>query len=112
MKRNVETPTSRPATRAGEPRGDLLAEREGMLEEAKAGCNEPDTGVLPGPKGSRRPAGAPTRESMENRLGEGRRRTAVKAAGAPSTLEWSVVDWRQVHKEVWRLPVRIAEAVW
>ena len=74
-------------------------------------CNESDTGVVPGPKGSRRPAGAPTRESMENRLGEGRRRTAAKAAGAPSTLEWSAVDWRRVHKEVWRLQVRIAEAV-
>jgi RNA-directed DNA polymerase len=111
MKRNVETPTSRPVVRAGEPQGDLLAERDRMLEEANAGCNEPDTGVVPGPKGSRRPAGAPTRENMENRLGEGRRRTAVKAAGAPSTLKWSAVDWRRVHKEVWRLQVRIAEAV-
>ena len=37
MKRNVETPTSRPAVRAGEPQGDLLAERDRMLEEANAG---------------------------------------------------------------------------
>ena len=35
----------------------------------------------------------------------------MKTAGAPSTLEWSAVDWRRVHQEVWRLQVRIAEAV-
>jgi hypothetical protein len=111
MKRNVETPTSRPHAWAGEPQGDLWTERDRMLEEANAGCNESDTGVVPGPKGSRRPAGAPPRESRKNRLGEGRRRTTARAAGAPSTPQWSAVDWRQVHKEVWRLQVLIAEAV-
>lgn len=82
-----------------------------MLEEAKAGGNAPDTGVMPGPKGSRRPAGAPTRENLENRLREGKRKTAATAAGAPSTLAWSAVNWKQIQAEVWRLQVRIAEAV-
>lgn len=66
---------------------------------------------MPGPKGSPRPAGDPVRESLENRLCEGRRWTAAKAAGAPSGLAWSAVDWRRIHKEVWRLQVRIAQAV-
>jgi hypothetical protein len=83
----------------------------GCWRKRMPACNESDTGIVPGPKGSRLPAGAPTRESMENRRREGRRRTAVKAAGAPSTLEWSAVDWRPVSEEVWRLHVGIAEAV-
>lgn len=66
---------------------------------------------MPGPKGSPRPAGDPTRESLESRLQEGRRRTAAKAVGAPSGFEWSTVDWQRVHKEVWRLQMRIAKAV-
>ncbi len=36
---------------------------------------------------------------------------AVNAAGAPSDLSWSSVDWRAIHREVWRLQVRIAKAV-
>ena len=111
MKRNVETPTSRPVLRAGKPQGELWAERERMLEEAKAGCNEPDTGVMLGPKGSLRPAGAPVRENLENRLCEGKRWTAARAAGAPSISSWSAVNWKQVYEEVWRLQVRIAQAV-
>jgi hypothetical protein len=66
---------------------------------------------MPGPKGSPRPAGDSARESLENRLRGGKRRTAARAAGAPSGLEWSTVDRQRVHKEVWRLQVRIAQAV-
>jgi len=66
---------------------------------------------VPGPKGSPRPAGVPSRESLENRLDEGRRREAVKTACAPSDLSWSAVDWRSVNEQVWRLQVRIAKAV-
>ncbi len=40
--------------------------------------------AVPGPKGSPRPAGAPSRKSPENRHHEGKRKTAK--AGAPSTL--------------------------
>jgi hypothetical protein len=47
---------------------------------------------------------------LENRLDEGRRQAAVNAAGAPSDLSWSSVDWRSVNREVWRLQVRIAKA--
>ena len=35
----------------------------------------------------------------------------MRAAGAPSDLSWSSVDWRSVEKEVWRLQARIAKAV-
>ncbi len=111
MKRNVETPTSRPILRVGKPQGELWAERDRMLEEANAGCNEPDTGRMPGPKGSQRPAGAPVRESLKNRLREGKRWTAARAAGALSTHSWSAINWKQVQAEVWRLQVRIAQAV-
>ena len=65
---------------------------------------------VPGPKGSPRPAGALSRESLKNRLDEGRRKTAVRA-GAPSSLSWSTIDWRRVNQEVWRLQTRIAKAV-
>lgn len=65
---------------------------------------------MPDPKGSPRPAGVLSQESLENRLDEGRRQAAVNAAGAPSDLSWSSVDWRSVGKEVWRLQVRIAKA--
>ncbi len=35
----------------------------------------------------------------------------MKAACASSNLSWPGVDWRAVHRQVWRLQVRIAEAV-
>ena len=65
---------------------------------------------VPGPKGSPRPAGAPARENLENRLGGGRRKTALRA-GAPPGLSWAAVSWQQVYREAWRLQARIAKAV-
>ena len=83
----------------------------GCRKKRTPGRNGPDTGEVPGPKGSPRPTGASSRESRKNRLDEERRKAAGRPAGASSNLAWSAIDWSQVHRQVWRLQVRIAKAV-
>jgi len=65
---------------------------------------------LPGAKASPRPTGEPSRENLENRLDEGKRKKAERTC-APSNLSWSKIDWSRVQNEVWRLQMRIAKAV-
>ncbi len=65
---------------------------------------------VPGPKGSPRPAGERSRDSLENRPDGGKRKKVHKAC-APSNLSWSSIDWHRVDREVLRLQVRIAKAV-
>ena len=110
-RRRPESFRSQQPSESGKP--TVREAHGGAGKDAGRSEGRPVTGrirdIVPGPKGSPRPAGAPSRDILKNRPSRGKAKDG-QSAGAPPDIVWSAIDWRQVHRDVWRLQVRIAKA--
>ena len=71
VKRNVETPIIRPSGQASR-KGSCWMSGRGCWKKRMPACNALDTRLVLGPKGSPRPTGVSSQESLKNRLDEGK----------------------------------------